>query len=53
MWEIKIFLVSVWLEEKEEKKIDEIQIFSTQAHQNYFSPKCGKSTKRKRLTKMS
>ena len=29
MWEIKIFLVSVWLEEKEEKKIDEIQIFSS------------------------
>ena len=25
----KIFLVSVWLEEKEEKKIDEIQIFSS------------------------
>ena len=25
----KIFLVSIWLEEKEEKKIDEIQIFSS------------------------
>ena len=37
--EIKTFLVDVWLERGEGKKISEAQIFSLQAYQNVLSPK--------------
>ena len=47
MWKIKIFLVSVWLEEKEEKKIDEIRYFQPKPTKIISSQNVGRALREK------